>query len=158
MAGTITGVRFYKGPQNTGTHTGDLWSATGTLLATATFTGESTAGWQQVSFATPVAITASTTYVASYHTNVGHYSLDRGPVQRRRGGQRAAARPGHRLGGNGVYAYGASRPSRRARTTQQLLGRRRVLDHRRRDAAHGVSTTPGHGATNVAVPGTVAPR
>jgi hypothetical protein len=34
--GTITGIRFYKGPQNTGTHVADLWSATGTLLATAT--------------------------------------------------------------------------------------------------------------------------
>ena len=42
VAGTITGMRFYKGPQNTGTHTGTLWSATGTKLATATFTSEST--------------------------------------------------------------------------------------------------------------------
>jgi hypothetical protein len=34
-AGTITGIRFYKGPQNTGTHVANLWSATGALLATA---------------------------------------------------------------------------------------------------------------------------
>ena len=40
----ITGVRFYKGPNNTGTHTGTLWSADGTQLATGTFTGESTPG------------------------------------------------------------------------------------------------------------------
>ncbi len=39
--GTVTGVRFYKGPGNTGTHVGTLWSAAGTQLATATFTGES---------------------------------------------------------------------------------------------------------------------
>ena len=44
VAGTITGIRFYKGPQNTGTHTGELWSATGTKLATATFSSESTVG------------------------------------------------------------------------------------------------------------------
>jgi hypothetical protein len=31
--GEITGIRFYKGPTNTGTHVGDLWSSTGTLLA-----------------------------------------------------------------------------------------------------------------------------
>ena len=76
VAGTITGIRFYKGSGNTGTHVGSLWSSTGTLLARATFTGESPTGWQQVTFA-PVAITAGT-YVASYHTNVGHYAEDDG--------------------------------------------------------------------------------
>ena len=39
--GNITGIRFYKGPQNTGTHVGDLWSSTGTKLASATFANES---------------------------------------------------------------------------------------------------------------------
>ena len=46
--GIITGIRFYKGPNNTGTHTGKLWSITGALLASATFTGETATGWQQV--------------------------------------------------------------------------------------------------------------
>ncbi|MFE0759176.1 DUF4082 domain-containing protein [Inquilinus sp. NPDC058860] len=75
--GTITGIRFYKGPQNTGAHTGSLWTASGTLLATATFTGETATGWQTVTFANPVAISAGTTYVASYHTS-GHYSATGG--------------------------------------------------------------------------------
>ena len=39
-SGYITGVRFYKQADNTGTHTGALWSATGTLLANGTFTAE----------------------------------------------------------------------------------------------------------------------
>ena len=39
--GYITGFRFYKGAGNTGTHIGHLWSSTGTLLASATFTGNS---------------------------------------------------------------------------------------------------------------------
>ena len=30
-AGTATGVRFYKGPSNTGTHVGNLWSPAGSL-------------------------------------------------------------------------------------------------------------------------------
>ena len=38
--GSIRGVRFYKGSGNTGTHVGKLWSSTGMLLASATFTGE----------------------------------------------------------------------------------------------------------------------
>jgi hypothetical protein len=64
--GSITGIRFY------------LWSSTGQLLATATFTGETTSGWQQVNFASPVAIKANTTYVASYLAPAGHYADDHG--------------------------------------------------------------------------------
>src|SRR5689334_333145 len=66
--GYITGVRFYKGATNTGAHVGNLWTSTGTRLATATFTNETASGWQEVNFATPVQITADTTYVVSYHT------------------------------------------------------------------------------------------
>ena len=67
-------MRFYKGAGNTGTHVGNLWSSSGTLLATATFSGESASGWQQVTFSSPVAVTANTTYVASYFAPNGHYS------------------------------------------------------------------------------------
>jgi len=61
VSGLITGIRFYKGAVNTGTHVGSLWTATGTLLATATFSGETATGWQQLNFTTPVTITANTT-------------------------------------------------------------------------------------------------
>ncbi len=74
----ITGLRFYKAATNTGTHVGHLWSSTGTLLGTATFTSESTSGWQQVFFPTPIPIAANTIYVASYLAPVGHYSADAG--------------------------------------------------------------------------------
>src|SRR5262249_43755033 len=40
IGGYVTGVRFYKGAGNTGTHVGHLWTSAGTLLAAATFTGE----------------------------------------------------------------------------------------------------------------------
>jgi len=74
--GYVTGIRFYKSPGNTGTHVGNLWSNAGALLASATFSGETASGWQQVNFAMPVAITANTVYVASYHTTIGHYSAN----------------------------------------------------------------------------------
>jgi hypothetical protein len=76
VSGYITGIRFYKSAANTGTHVGNLWSASGTLLATATFSGESVSGWQQVNFSNPQAVQANTDYVASYHTTLGHYSSD----------------------------------------------------------------------------------
>ena len=51
LDGDITGIRFYKGAGNTGTHIGNLWTSTGQLLATATFVNETATGWQQVDFA-----------------------------------------------------------------------------------------------------------
>jgi hypothetical protein len=76
--GTVTGIRFYKAAANTGTHIGSLWTASGTLLAQATFTSETASGWQQVNFATPVAISPNTTYVAAYLAPNGHYSATEG--------------------------------------------------------------------------------
>mgnify|MGYP001202572350 CR=1 FL=1 len=76
--GYITGIRFYKGSQNTGTHIGNLWTAGGVNLARATFVNETASGWQEVSFGTPVPITAGVTYVASYHCPDGHYAEDGG--------------------------------------------------------------------------------
>ena len=107
--GAITGIRFYKATANTGTHVGNLWSITGTQLATATFSNETAAGWQQVLFATPVTITSNTVYVASYHVNNGHYSADGNYFS----GKGVDNPPLYALtngvsGGNGVYAYGAN--------------------------------------------------
>jgi Domain of unknown function (DUF4082)/Bacterial Ig-like domain/Bacterial Ig domain len=108
VSGTITGMRFYKSSDNTGTHTGHLWTNTGTLMASVTFTVESGSGWQQVDFSTPVAISANTTYVASYFAPNGHYSanhsffvtgVDNAPLHALLDGLDGA---------NGVYNYGAS--------------------------------------------------
>ena len=73
QSGLVTGLKYYKGIGDTGTHVGSLWTSDGTLLASATFTNETASGWQYVTFANPVAITAGTTYVASYSSN-GHYA------------------------------------------------------------------------------------
>src|SRR5499433_640768 len=74
--GYVTGIRFYKASTNTGTHIGSLWSSTGQLLASATFSGETASGWQQVNFSQPVQINKNTTYIASYFAPRGHYSQD----------------------------------------------------------------------------------
>jgi O-glycosyl hydrolase len=108
VAGWVFGVRFYKGPANTGTHQANLWTSTGDLLATATFSSESASGWQQVYFSKPVAINANTTYVVSYHTSAGTYSVDSGFFT-----STITNGPLHGLqdgldGGNGVYNYSAS--------------------------------------------------
>ena len=110
--GYITALRFYKGPLNTGPHVGYLWDAGGHLLASAAFSSETPAGWQQVSFPSAVPITANTTYVASYYTASGNYSVDNfalattavsnGPLHALSSWQSA---------GNGVFAYGRDFPT-----------------------------------------------
>jgi Domain of unknown function (DUF4082)/Cadherin-like domain/Bacterial Ig domain len=106
-AGQVTGIRFYKGPQNTGTHVGNLWSATGALLATATFTNETTSGWQQVNLSNPVTLTVGTTYVVSYHCN-GFYSDDVNYFATAHTNGPLTAPASGSSGGNGVYAYGST--------------------------------------------------
>ena len=109
QAGFITGLRFYKTSGNTGTHVGHLWTAEGTQLAEATFSGETASGWQQVSLDSPVAIDANTTYVASYHAPNGDYAASNNYFAT--GGFDSA--PLHALGDgvdgpNGIYKYGPS--------------------------------------------------
>jgi hypothetical protein len=106
--GSVNGMSFYKGVGNTGTHVGHLWSSGGVLLATATFTGETASGWQQVNFSSPVAITANTTYVVSYFAPLGHYAAT-GSYFAVSG---ADTIPLHALangvdGSNGLYLYGS---------------------------------------------------
>lgn len=72
--GHVSGVRFYKGAGNTGTHVGSLWSSAGDRMADVTFSGETASGWQTASFDTPVAVTAGTTYVVSYSAPNGNIS------------------------------------------------------------------------------------
>jgi hypothetical protein len=70
--GYITGVRFYKQGAMSGTHVGNLWTEGGSNLSSATFT-ETASGWQEVSFGSPVAVTAGTMYVASVSMLDGRY-------------------------------------------------------------------------------------
>ena len=70
-AGSVTAVRFFKGAANTGTHVGRLWTNSGTLLGTATFTNETASGWQTAAFPTPIQLQPGTTYVVTYLAPVG---------------------------------------------------------------------------------------
>ncbi len=76
-------------------------------MAEATFTKETSSGWQQVDLAKPVAINANTTYVASYYAPNGHYAA----LSNYFSVVGADSAPLHALadgvdGHNGVYHYG----------------------------------------------------
>jgi hypothetical protein len=115
----ITGVRFYKSDANSGPHTGSLWTAEGVRLAMATFVGETSSGWQEVTFVTPVAISPGVTYVASYFAPRGAYAVDDETFTSTRGIDRAPlhALPGH----NGVYQYGGGFPTQTYRGSNYFV-------------------------------------
>jgi hypothetical protein len=108
--GYITGIRFFKGVNNTGTHVGNLWSSTGTLLASATFTGETATGWQQVNFSAPVAISANTVYVASYFNPTGDFPVNRSYFASTGVNNPPLSAPmdGGAGASNGIYMYGST--------------------------------------------------
>jgi len=64
-SGQITGIRYWKASGDSGTHTGRIWSATGTQLAAVTFSGETASGWQQQALTTPLSVQPNTVYVVS---------------------------------------------------------------------------------------------
>ncbi|MBL0160909.1 MAG: DUF4082 domain-containing protein [Bryobacterales bacterium] len=109
VPGYVLGVRFYKRPGSTGSHTGKLWTKGGTLLASVIFSNETAAGWQQASFSTPVAISANTTYIISYSNPIGRRSYTGNYLQASgvTNGPLEALREGAD-GGNGLYGYSSS--------------------------------------------------
>jgi Domain of unknown function (DUF4082) len=113
VAGQVTALRFYQGPYMGGyTHVGHLWSSSGTLLATATFTTQNGQGWEQVSLSSPVTIAANTIYIVSFSTGGGYFDFNstsfasagvtNGPLQALANGV---------SGGDGVYGRSGKFPT-----------------------------------------------
>jgi hypothetical protein len=74
VAGYVDGVKFYKTPGDSGTHTAQLYSLDGTLLASQVFLNETDSGWQTTAFKARVPIAADTTYIAACHSSLGNYT------------------------------------------------------------------------------------
>jgi hypothetical protein len=105
-ATSITGIRFYKGDMNTGTHFGTLWTENQEILATGEFSDETVNGWQDLTFDAPVPISPGQVYVASYWAPNGYYAA----VNYYFADQGVTVGPITALGavgadGNGVYSY-----------------------------------------------------
>ncbi len=152
--GYIKGLRFYKSVNDMGIHKGSLWTLGGMLLAQATFTNESDSGWQEVLLDTPVAITASTTYVASYNSPTGYYAetnpfFTSGFVH----GPLTAIAKTDPDGPNGVYQYSSTPvfPSQSSQAENYWVDV--VFDNSNNDVVppEVIATTPGSNATGVDV-------
>ncbi len=113
-AGVVTQLRYFRGANDSGdlgVREGHLWSADGTLLASAVFTSDQGAvGWQTATLVSPVAIAADTTYIVSYHSNDASYVDTQGYFNGPHAGPDGyltAAADGGSQGGDGVYQYGS---------------------------------------------------
>ena len=145
--GFITGVRFYKGVGNTGTHTGTFYSASGAVLATGTFTNETATGWQMLNFSDAVPVTAGTTYIAAYYAPNGHYAA--GPwffVSHGFGSGKLSA-PGGQSTPNGVYAGGERFPDQSFHNTNYYVDA--VYNETDTTPLRVSATSPLGGATSV---------
>jgi hypothetical protein len=100
---TVTHLRYYRDPLETGSHVGTIWSATGAVLATVPFTSETGGGWQEQALATPLDLVPGETYTVSVNFN-DFYSMTNYGLQTAvtSGPLRTIAD-----GRNGVYAYAA---------------------------------------------------
>ena len=148
--GFITGLRFYKGAGNTGTHVGTLWTANGAERAQATFADETPTGWQTVPIS-PTPVAAGTTYVASVFMPAGRYPADAGyfssayelaPLRALANGEGGA--------GNGVYRYGsAGFPTNSFGSTNYWVDV--MFDTDNREGPTVISQAPGAGLQSVAL-------
>lgn len=139
--GTITALRFYKGPNNTGTHQGTLWRADGSQLATGTFVNESVSGWQTLVLSQPVSVAPGTEYVASYRATQGRYSTTQGAFS----GANLSRGPLTVGSSAGAYTYGTGMPAT-ATSTSYLVD---VVFQNGPTQLTVVSTVPPDGAADV---------
>jgi hypothetical protein len=114
--GTISGIRFYRGHRNQSGYTVKLFSAGGSLLASAKTSNDTcnVPCWEQVNFSAPISIAANTTYVAAYYTSNGDYADDTGTSGGLTNGESSGsliAPSSSQVGGNGVYTYSTGFPN-----------------------------------------------
>ena len=147
VSGLVTGIRFYKGTLNVGTHEGAVWTATGDLLGTVTFSAESTSGWQTAYFTSPVAIAANTTYIASYLAPNGGYALTTSGLS-----TPVDAIPLHTTATGGVYTYGTGAPLSTSTSNYWVD----VVFVATDEAPTVTSTSPTAGSTNARTTGAVS--
>jgi hypothetical protein len=142
QAGQISAIRYYKAPSETGTHIGKIWSASGQLLGTVTFSNETASGWQQQALTTPISIAANTTYIVSVNANSYYVSTNNGLATTITNGNISAVADGS----NGVYnTTPANFPTQSYQNSNYF-----------RDIVFTTNQTPNNNLGTVAIAGQVA--
>lgn len=74
--GDVIAIRYWKSPSETGSHTGNIWSAKGDLLSSVRFSRETAAGWQKATLPKPLAVKSDSIYVVSVNANASYVITD----------------------------------------------------------------------------------
>lgn len=72
QAAKVRAISYYKPAGESGPHIGNLWTSSGTLLASVNFLNETAVGWQYAFLSTPVNISPNTVYVVSVNSNTAY--------------------------------------------------------------------------------------
>jgi len=99
----LLSLAFYKDANETGTHIGRLWTASGQQLAQVTFQNETASGWQRQDLSSPVALVPGQTYVVSVGLNSRFVMTVAGLAAQRTDGPLQSVVDGS----NGVYGASA---------------------------------------------------
>jgi hypothetical protein len=115
QAGTVSAIRFYRARASSSGYVASLYSAGGTLLGSATLKSDSCSVpcWEVADFASPISISANTTYIAAYYSPVGEGAED--PEELKNGVTNGplTAPAASAVGGNGVYSSKNAFPTSR---------------------------------------------
>lgn len=146
----LTSIRFWKDPGETGTHVGRVWSGT-TQLASVTFANESASGWQRAALATPLTLSAGTTYIVSVGFNTKFAVTVSGLATPLVSGPLSSLADG----ANGVYANAAGQaPTNSWSNSNYFVDAAVVSPSGTAITPHVVSMTPASGASGVATTAT----
>jgi len=105
QSGTISAIRFYRAAVSAKGYVASLYSAGGGLLGSATLARESgpVPGWQVANFASPIPVSANTTYIAAYYSAAGDGAGDPHELKNGVTNGPLTTPASSAAGGNGVY-------------------------------------------------------
>jgi hypothetical protein len=105
QSGRISAIRFYRAAASPTGYVARLYSAGGVVLGSATLTSDSCSVpcWEVASFASPISISANTTYIAAYYSPSGEGAADPNELMNGVMNGPLIAPASSAVGGNGVY-------------------------------------------------------
>jgi Domain of unknown function (DUF4082) len=123
QTGEISAIRFYRAAASPAGYAARLYSANGNVVAEADLAQQSgpVPGWQTATFATPVRISANTTYVAAYYAPSGQGSYSSNGLAQGVSVGPLLAPASSAVGGNGVYARGNAFPTKSKQATNYFV-------------------------------------
>jgi uncharacterized protein DUF4082/malectin (di-glucose binding ER protein) len=100
---SVTAVRFYKDPGETGAHQARIWTEKGYLMAQAGFQSETSSGWQRQALPSQIMLQPGSVYVISVNANSAYGLTPFGLLSAVTSGPLRSIADG----ANGVYAMNA---------------------------------------------------